>query len=653
MNFSYEYVDKQADIPAIIREAEKQIQLSLDTETTGLDMLNSNTKLLLLQIEVGGKAYVIDARKVNIEPFRGILENKRCIKIVQNANFDYKVIYLKRNIAIQGIFDTKIAEALIQAGLNIRKNSLIELAKTYTGIKLDKSITLSFVDFPDDAEFSEEQIKYAAFDVLVLPEIKRAQQLSLKTYGMSAIAELEFALVEPVAQMEIAGIILDAERWRKSLEITKRKLFKLSTDLRQVLPDPPVPPPKPTRLKKDGTPYKNTAKLKPLPILNLNSWQQVAWSCKEIGIDLVEANRKTGKGLTNNGTLKVALSICGDDAIKTKVLRDFIAYRGFKQIEKTFGENLIDHIRKEDGRIHAEFHQNGTDSGRFSSSKPNLQNIQKKGEEGRILRSCFIPKVGNKFIIADYSQIELRIAAEKSEDPVMLRILNDPRGDIHKGTASEMYGIPYDQVSKDLRNAAKTLNFGIIYGMQIRTLSERLGCSPIEAAQHLQTYNNTYHVLMEWLDNQANEAFEKGRTVTIGGRIRWFPSLDPKHKDYRKLKAFYERVGRNHPIQGTSADMTKTSMVLLYNPLKELCAYIVNSIHDELCTEVPLGNTIIAAQLIKRKMIFAGEKYLRKVPVLVDIKIRDCWWKDDGVDDNELGQQLWLLPWQRDENGYI
>jgi len=648
---NYEYITDQKSVPLIIADAKKEKYLGIDTENSGgLDVLVPGVKLLLFQIEVGGKAYVIDARRVDLNPFKEILEDGKYIKIVQNGNYDYKLLSVLRNIQINGMYDTKIGEFLLNVGVSKDGTSLGDLSVKYLDYKLDKGITITFADFPYDGEFTEKQLAYAADDVLVLPGIRRRQQMYLNQLNLNAIAELEFALIAPVAKMELAGIKLDAGKWRVTLAELKKKLFKISNDIRQVLPDPPAPPPKPVRLRKDGTPYANTAKQKPPPVLNLDSWQQLVDSCGRVGISFEEANKKTKAGLTNNATLKVAAEMYKGDSTKAGVIKNIIKYRGLKQTEKTFGENLIDHIR-EDGRIHAKFNQNGTDSGRFSSSEPNLQNIQKKGDEGKILRSCFIPEPGHKFVIADYSQIELRIAAEMSGDETMLRILNDPRGDIHRGTAAEMYGVPYENVSGDLRRAAKTINFGLIYGMSVKTLAERLGCSSDEAAGHLQKYEETYPTLMQWLKEKGAKAFEEGRSKTIGGRIRWFPSLDPKAEDYKKMKAFYERVGRNHPIQGTSADMTKTSMVYLDRVLWQYSARMVNTIHDELCIEVPYEYTIEVAKLVKRKMIFAGEKFLKKVPVLVDVKIRDCWFKDDGVEDNENGQQLWLMPLDFGVNG--
>jgi DNA polymerase-1 len=296
------------------------------------------------------------------------------------------------------------------------------------------------------------------------------------------------------------------------------------------------------------------------------------------------------------------------DTEKNNVLKNFIKYRGLNQTTKTFGENLIDWIA-EDSRIHAEFNQDGTASGRFSSSNPNLENIQKKGEEGRILRSCFIPPKGHKFIIADYSQIELRIAAEMSNDENMLDILNDPRGDIHRLTASLMFGIPYELVTREQRDAAKTLNFGIIYGMTARTLQDRLNCEYHDAVHHMQNYRSTYPRLLEWIESKGQKSLLEGKTLSIGGRIRWLP---PENGLTDKERGFYLRVGKNHPIQSTSADMTKSAIVKLYEPLLTYNSYIINCIHDELLTEAPLEHVIDVARLIKKNMIIAGEKISEK-----------------------------------------
>jgi len=645
-----EFIENNKDLSLVLDDARDYTHVSLDTENSGgLDPLSPNVKLLLVQVGIGDRAYVIDARKTDVTLLRELVESNRWIKTLQNAVYDYKMLKAKRGLSLQTVFDTKIAENLLTAGMK-KGNSLEDLAFRYLELKLDKSTVETFFEHPYDAPFTEEQIKYAANDVLVLPEIRIRQWNCLKQYGLIPIAEIEFLLTQAVGEMELTGFKLDADLWSKGIQSTRKKIFKVGTKLRNSLPNLPAPPPKPIRLKKDGTPYANTAKFKPPPVLNLDSWQQVAWACSQVGINLYDANKKTRKGVTNVNTLKYAMSLYDDD--KREILANIIKYRGLKQVEKTFGDNLIEHI-KWDGRIHARFDQMGTDAGRFSSYDPNLQNIQKKGEEGFLLRSCFVPEKGKKFVIADYSQLHLRIAAEMSGDPVMLFAFSDPSGDIHKATASLMFKVPIDQVTPSQRKAAKIINFGIIYGMYLNSLKDRLGCSSTEAEDLMTKYRETYKVLMDWLDEQSKLALERGWARTLGGRYRWFPSLATSDKNYKRLRSFYERVGRNHPILGTDGDMLKIAMVLLYNPLRNFGATMVNCVHDELVVEVPEEHAIEVAHLVRSKMIVAGRKLLTKVPIIVDVKIRDNWWKDDGVGDGIEGQQLLLIPpgWGLSGNG--
>jgi len=645
---TYEYIYSESDVPRVLEELKQYKYISLDTENSGgLDPIADTIRVLLLQLEAGGKAFVIDVRKVSMHLFSDILSNRQWIKIIQNAVYDYKMIKHIYGIPIRGIFDTQTSESLLFAGLKKSGFSLEVLAESYAGITMNKDTVMSFVNHPYDEPFSSEQLRYAADDVLILPRIHNKQQKLLTEYGLNQTAALEFALIEPVAEMELAGVRIDDEMWKVSLQNTKGKLFEVAAELRSVLPAPTPPPPKPVRLRKDGTPYANQAKPKPPPVLNLDSWKQLVVAFEEIGVDLEKANSVTKRGLTNNSTIKYALTMYRGESEKTKPLNDLLTYRGLNQVVKTFGDNLLAFIRA-DGRIHARFNPNGTDSGRFSSTEPNLQNIQKKGTEGKILRSCFIPADGYKYIIADYSQIELRIAAELSNDIAMMAAFQDPSSDIHRSTASQMYKVPYDKVTNDLRKAAKTLNFGIIYGMMIKTLSERLNCSTAEAQTAYDKYVDAYDGLMKWLTSASDKSYKDGRTSTMGGRIRWFPRLDPDtfetKRDFKNMVEYYKRVGRNHPVQGTSADMTKTSIVLMHRPLLELNAKLVNTIHDEVCVEAPVEHTFEAARIVRDKMIEAGERYLKNIPVLVDVKIRDCWFKDDDVEDDEYGQQLWLMP---------
>ncbi len=639
---NYDFINTQDSLNKIIEEAKKCKQISVDTETSSLNVLDPSFKLWLVQLEVNGKAYVIDARKVNLEPLRNILEDDNIIKVLQAAKYDYKVLKVSCGISIKNIYDTMLAEDILYAGLN-RRNSLKELAKNYLGIVLDKETRDTFVNFKIEDEFAEEQKQYAAQDVLVLPKIKKTQQLYLKQYGLEPTVNLEFSIIGIVAEMELKGFKLDGERWHKSLVETKKKIFKVGTELRNILPNPPTPPSKPVRLKKDGIPFKNTSEPKPPPVLNLDSWQQMAAALDSVGIDLKKANKITRKGLTNNITVKFAMNnLYKDDSFKKKILSNLLIYRTLKQTDKTFGENLIAHIGK-DGRIHANFNQTGTDASRFSADAPNLQNIQKKGEEGKRLRCCFIPGKDNKFVIGDWGQLHLRIIADLSNDTIMLKLFSDPKTDLHKATASKIFNIPYGSVTKEQRDAAKVPNFGVIYGIGENSLADRLGKSKEEAKAIIESYNNTFSVLMNYLEKEGKDAVSRGWSKTTLGRIRWIPKVDSKDKDYKRKVAFYERVGKNNPILSTDGDMLKIAMLMLHNRISEFGATIVNCIHDELVIEAPEQNAFAVAKIVKEVMIKAGQRFVKKVPIVVDVKIRDVWWMDTGADDDESKQQLTLF----------
>lgn len=639
-----------------MEDAKKCSQISIDTENCGgLDVLSPLSRLLLVQLEVGGRAYVIDARKVDVSPLAEVLYNSRIRKVGQNLLYDYKMLLVKRRITLRNLFDTMLAESILTAGLDSGGNALDDLALKYLNITLDKTLQAGFSDHPYDAPFSDEQLLYAARDTLILPTICDIQEHKLMEYRLLTTARLEFDVLPAVAEMEIMGMRLDASRWIPTLEKVRGKLWKVEVGLRSALPDPPPPPVKPPRIKKDGTPFKNTAAPKEPPVLNLGSWQQLSKSCSDIGIDLDAANRITKKGITNNATINMAIQMYTKEPTKTKVLKDLLDWRALDHLVNSFGEGLLAHI-KEDGRIHASFLQDGTQAGRFSCQKPNLEQIQKKREEGKILRSCFIPAPGSKYIIADYSQLHLRIAAELSKDPILLQIFSDPDADLHRSTAAQMFEIAVSAVTSKQRSIAKVINFAIIYGAGAKTLASQIGdltpghpCTVDEAQAFMDKYTARFAVLMKWLKDAGEKAFKDSEARTILGRVRWFPRIPITDPDYKRQKSYYQRVGGNHPILGTDGDMLKTAMIKLHDALPILGGHLVNIIHDETVIEVPEERAIDGARLLKKCMIEAGQRFMSKdkdgkyfVPILVDVKIRDSWWKDDGASDNEFGQQLWL-----------
>src|SRR3990172_1279572 len=290
----------------------------------------------------------------------------------------------------------------------------------------------------------------------------------------------------------------------------------------------------------------------------------------------------------------------------------------------SFGESILEKINEVTGRLHPDFIQLGADTGRFACNNPNLQQIP--ADSG--FRSCFIPTPGYKMITADYSQIELRIMAEVSGDPAFLEAFQKDV-DLHTLTASQMFRIPIEKVNKDKRFQAKSINFGLMYGRGSASLANQIGLSVEESKELLDVYFSKYKKVKFWLDAVGRQAIKQGYVRTLGGRKRMFILPDKADMDYQKLIGSIERQGKNMPIQGTSADITKYALLYINKELKEkkLDAYLVHTVHDEIVVEAKEDVADEVSKLVEEQMIRAGERLLKKVPVKVDVHISDCWEK--------------------------
>ena len=266
--------------------------------------------------------------------------------------------------------------------------------------------------------------------------------------------------------------------------------------------------------------------------------------------------------------------------------------------------------------------QIGADTGRFACSNPNLQQIPSDS----LFRQCFVAPPGYKLVVADYSQIELRIAAELSQDPVFLKAFADD-ADLHIVTASQMYGVPPEAVTKQLRNTSKTINFGLLYGRGAKSIGVQIGASEEKARALLDKYFRTYRQVKRWLDNAARDAIRLGYSETLGGRKRFYQKLDPDDPGYERQIAYIERQGKNTPVQGTSADMTKLALIHIGKRIKEegLEATPIHTVHDEIVVEAKEEKAEDIAKIVGEEMERAGKELLKQVPVKVDISVSDVW----------------------------
>jgi len=285
-------------------------------------------------------------------------------------------------------------------------------------------------------------------------------------------------------------------------------------------------------------------------------------------------------------------------------------------------------VNPETGRLHTDYNQTGAETGRISSSSPNLQNIPIRTEEGRRIRKAFIAQPGWLLLAADYSQIELRILAHVSQDPTMLAAF--ARGeDIHASTAAKVYGVPLDQVTPDQRRVAKAVNFGLMYGQGAYGLAQQTGMTPEQAARFIEAYFQTYPTVKRYLDNTRRQAAEQGYVETLLGRRRPFPELQTPRTPHA-VRAAAERAAINAPIQGTDADIIKIAMVRLHAALAErkLRSRMILQVHDELVLECPREEIPEVAALVREKMEGA---FALAAPLKVDVEMGPNWYDMEPV----------------------
>jgi len=573
----------------IAKSLESAPIISLDSEATSLDP--HNAKLLLFQIATPDGAYLFDARHLDLRPFQSILGSEKILKLAQNAKFDYGMLKELAGVEIVNIFDTMLAERVLTCGLTkLGDLSLAALSRKYLGIELAKEVRETFFG-GHLRDFTKKQLDYAAKDVLVLFPIYEAQRDRLQKEQLEKIASLEFELVPVVSEMELRGFLIDVEKWRQVIADYRKKAQEIDRKMQEEL--------RPYSRSTQKDLFGNHAN-----VVNLNSPSQIMEAFRRVGLDLPS----TGEEI-----------LARYDHPLAKLL---LEYRESEKIISAFGENLLEKINPKTGRIHPDYMQIGADTGRFACSNPNLQQIPTDS----MFRSCFIASPGNKLVIADYSQIELRIMAELSEDPVFMKAFKEDQ-DLHALTASQMFGIPLDQVSKEKRFQAKSINFGLMYGRGARSLAVQLGVSEDESRKLLEKYFRQYHRVKTWLDNIARDAIRRGYSTTLGGRKRYYEKVGSDDPNYDRQVSYIERQGKNTPIQGTSADITKMALVNLRQRIRKegLAAVPIHTVHDEIVVEAPVSEAEQTAKIVKEEMERAGEILLKKVPVKVDVVVSDIW----------------------------
>ena len=352
---------------------------------------------------------------------------------------------------------------------------------------------------------------------------------------------------------------------------------------------------------------------------NLNSSKQLGVILFEkLGLPVI---KKTKTGYSTDAEVLDTL------AEEYEFVKDILAYRQLSKLKSTYIEGILKLVRPETGKVHTTFNQTITATGRLSSTEPNLQNIPIKTEEGKRIRKAFVPSVpGNVLVAADYSQIELRILAHMSKDPVLVdSFMNDE--DIHRRTASEVFGVPMEEVTKEMRRNAKAVNFGIIYGQTDYGLSKELGISRAEAKAYIENYFNRYSGVKQWIEKAIGEARTTGISTTMMGRKRYIKDINSKNFN---LRSFAERTAVNTPIQGSAADIIKRAMLNVQGRLHQnhLKAQMLLQVHDELILEVPPQEIAGVIKILHECMEEAADL---EVPLKIDVNVGFNWYDMERV----------------------
>jgi DNA polymerase-1 len=573
----YRLVTTAEDLAAVAKALQSAEAIGVDIETTALSPRDGGMRLL--QLATPEETFVIDAFEVlDLSPLTEVLEGGT-VKVGHNLKFDYQFLHAIYGISLSPLFDTMLAAQVLDGGNYAASYSLEAVVERYLDESLDKAEQRS--DW--SGQLSEAQLEYAAQDARVLLPLRDPLAASLEEEGLGRISQIEFEAVAAIAEMELAGIKLDLARW-KELEVRVRERRDRAAEYLESF----FPPP-------EGVlPLEGLG-----PRLNLNSPKQITDAFKTLGIELPDTKVWT--------LLKV-------DHPAAKAL---LEYRELQKKLGTYLETYPGFISPKTGRIHANFLQCRVPTGRLACTAPNIQQIPHEDE----FRRCFVAEDGNTLVIADYSQIELRILAEVSEDPAFVGAFQ--RGmDLHRLTAATMYNVSMDEVTKDQRSAAKRINFGLMYGRGARSLSAQLGTDEDRGRQLIDEYFANYPKVQRFLQRTANRAMRDRTLRTLAGRVRKFGN-DPVADDRGAMR----REAMNYPIQGAASDIAKLALVYVREEVEGLDARLINSIHDEFVIECAEEQATEVSEKTQAAMVRAGEDILEKVPVQVEVEVSREWRK--------------------------
>ena len=560
----YFYIETKEDFNSIIKKSIKCISIYIKNENKVYDMMVSDIKVL-----------------------KDLFENENILK----CSYDLKEVYI---LALEAgikpknfMFDIRIAGYLLNSVSNLY--TIPDLMNQYLEktieIPEEKQVQMNLFDTVDNREEKvDEKASIFAYSIGNLYEVLK-KELE-KNEMLDLFNNIEMPVLEVLADMQYRGMYVDKEELIKYGDELKAKLEELTKTIHELAGEE----------------------------FNINSPKQLGEILFEkLKLPVV---KKTKSGYsTDVDTLEKLQN-------EHEIIEYILDYRQLAKLNSTYVEGLIPYINKNTDRIHSYFHQTVTATGRISSTEPNLQNIPTRIEIGKKLRKVFKPAESKIFLDADYSQIELRILAHVSKDEIMIDNFNNDE-DIHAQAASRVFGIPIEEVTKELRSKAKAVNFGIVYGISDFGLAEQIHSSRKEAKQYIEQYLDKYHGIREFMTSVVEEAKAKGFIATMYNRRRYIPELKSKNFMVRK---FGDRVAMNTPIQGSAADIMKIAMINVYRKLKEenLKSKLVLQVHDELLIETDIDEKDRVKEILISGMESAAKLL---VPLKVEVEEGKNWYE--------------------------
>ncbi|MBQ8500742.1 MAG: DNA polymerase I [Bacteroides sp.] len=586
----YQLIDTEAKRREILQKLLTTEFLVLDTETTNSNPMEAELVGMSFAIRENEAFYIPiptereEAIKI-VNEFRPLLEDPKIEKVGQNIKYDM-VVLNNYGVNIQGpLFDTMLAHYVLQPELRHNMDYLAEIYLHYRTIHIDQLIGARGKNQKNMRDLSPEEVyRYACEDADITLKLKNVLEKELKKEpeAEQLFRKIEMPLVPVLVSLETNGVLLDTESLKQSSAHFTRRLQEIEQEIYTLA----------------GEPF-NIASPKQVGEVLFDRLKIVAKAKKT----------KTGQYVTSEEVLE---SLRGKHDIVGKILE----HRGLKKLLGTYVDALPLLINPRTGRIHTSFNQAVTATGRLSSSNPNLQNIPIRDEDGKEIRKAFIPDEGCEFFSADYSQIELRIMAHLSGDENMIDAFRSGH-DIHAATAAKIYKIGIEEVTADMRRKAKTANFGIIYGISVFGLAERMNVPRSEAKELIDGYFETYPQIKAYMDKSIDVAREQGYVETISHRKRYLPDINSRNATVR---GYAERNAINAPIQGSAADIIKVAMANIHQRFlaEGLKTKMILQVHDELNFSVPTAEKERVQQIVIEEME-------RAYPMQVPLKA-DCGW---------------------------